>query len=174
MISIVGGDKTGPRCPLGSVHISDPVTLLPKDGGPEMKADVEGMFGDYITAWNAHDVEELASFFTDDCVYENVGRGQTYRGKEELKAWARNACSAFPDFKVELKSLLVAGDRVGFEAVMTGTHTGDMPGLPATGRSFSIRYASIIELHGGKIRRNADHWDSASWMGQLGLMPEAT
>ena len=137
-----------------------------------MAADMERMFDDYYAAWNAHDVEKLASFFTDECVYENVGRDQVYRGKEELKAWISGVCAALPDFKLELKSLFVAGDRVGLEAVMTGTHTGDMPGLPATGKSFSIRYASIIELHEGKIRRSADYWNFASFARQLGLMPE--
>ena len=55
---------------------------------------------------------------------------------------------------------------------MSGTHNGDLPGLPATGNRFSsIRGATIVELAGGKIRRNSDYWDAASLMKQVGLLP---
>ncbi len=37
-----------------------------------MATDVERMFKDYGLAWSSHDVEKIASFFTDDCVYEDV------------------------------------------------------------------------------------------------------
>ncbi len=54
---------------------------------------------------------------------------------------------------------------------MSGTHKGDFPGMPATGKRFSIRGVTIIELQGGKIRRNSDYWDAASMMKQVGLLP---
>ena len=138
-----------------------------------MATDVERMFEDYLAAWNSHDVEKIASFFTDDCVYEDVAVGAVSRGKEELKAFASTTFAAFPDFKVEPTSRFVAGDWAGTEWIMRGTQTGDLLGIPATGKSFSIRGASIRELHEGKIRRNADYWNMASFLQQLGLMPGA-
>ncbi len=54
---------------------------------------------------------------------------------------------------------------------MTGTQTGDMPGLPATDRSFSIRGASVGELAGDKIKRKSDYWSLASLLQQLGILP---
>jgi len=138
-----------------------------------MANDVERMFEDYLAAWSSHDVEKIASFFTDDCVYEDVAVGAVNRGKEELKAFASALFAGVPDLKFELKSVFVAGDRAGDEWIMTGTQTGALPGIPATGKSFSIRGASIIELHEGKITRNADYWDLASLLRQLGLMPGA-
>ena len=63
-----------------------------------MATDVERMFEDYLAAWNSHDVEKIASFFTDDCVYEDVAVGAVSRGKEELKAltskWSRRPVSS--------------------------------------------------------------------------------
>lgn len=138
-----------------------------------MATDVERMFEDYLGAWSSHDVEKIASFFTDDCVYEDVAMGAVNRGKEELKAFLSATFAAFPDFKVEPTSLFVAGDWAGSEWIMSGTQTGDIGGIPATGKSFSIRGASIIELHEGKISRNADYWNLASLLQQVGLMPEA-
>jgi steroid delta-isomerase-like uncharacterized protein len=131
------------------------------------------MFEDYLAAWNSHDVEKIASFYTDDCVYEDVAMGVVNRGKEELKAFVRFSFAAFPDLKFERKPIFSAGDWSAREWVMSGTHTGDIPGLPTTGKSFSIRGASISELHEGKIRQNTDYWNLASFLQQIGVMPAA-
>jgi predicted ester cyclase len=55
---------------------------------------------------------------------------------------------------------------------MSGTHNGDFPGIPATGKHFSsARGTSILELEAGKIHREADYWDAATLMRQVGLLP---
>jgi len=57
------------------------------------------------------------------------------------------------------------------EWTMSGTHKGDFPGLPATGKRFSsIRGATIVELKDGKIIRCSDYWDAAIFMRQVGLL----
>ena len=44
--------------------------------------------------------------------------------------------------------------------------------LPATGERFSsVRGSSILELEAGKIRRESDYWDAATFMKQVGLLP---
>jgi steroid delta-isomerase-like uncharacterized protein len=130
----------------------------------------EQMFREYLAAWNAHDLDKIVSFFTEDCVYENIPRGQTYRGKDELNAWAKGAFDAMPDFKLEVTSLFVSGEWAACEWVMTGTQTGALPDLPATGKSFSVRGATIAQLKDGRILRNADYWDAATFLRQLGIM----
>jgi len=80
--------------------------------------------------------------------------------------------TAFPDFKIETKSFFTSDDHVCIEAVMSGTHMGNFPGLPpATVKSFSVRGAHICELRGGKAMRVTDYYDGASLMRQLGLLP---
>jgi steroid delta-isomerase-like uncharacterized protein len=130
----------------------------------------ERMMREYLETWNTHDLGKMVSFFTDDCVYENLARGQTYRGKDELNAWAKGAFDAIPDFKLDITSLFVSGDWTACEWVMTGTQSGDLPGLPATGKSFSVRGGTIVQLKDRKILRNADYWDLATFLRQLGVM----
>ncbi len=50
-----------------------------------MATDVEKMLEDYYAAWNSHDVEKAASFFTDDLVYEDVPMAAVQRNKKEFK-----------------------------------------------------------------------------------------
>jgi hypothetical protein len=59
----------------------------------------------------------------------------------------------------------------GGEWIMRGTHKGDLPGMPATGRRVEVRGASIFEFAGNRIRRCSDYWDMATFLKQLGLMP---
>ncbi len=138
-----------------------------------MATDMERMFKDYYAAWNSHDVDKIVSFFTDDGVHEDVAAGAVYRGKNELKAWLGALFVASPDFKLELKSIFSAGDWVAQEWVMTGTQTGALGGIPATGKSFSVRGATITELRKDKIRREGDYWNQATLLQQLGVMPRA-
>ncbi len=129
------------------------------------------MFQEYLEAWNARRKDRVLAFFADDCVYENHARGAVYRGKAELGAWVAATFAAIPDTAFELSSLFSSGRWVGCEWVMSGTHTGDLPDLPATRRRFSINGASIAEVIGGRIVRNADYWDLCDFLRQLGVTP---
>ena len=135
-----------------------------------MTTDIDKMFKDYTAAWNSHDVEKIARFFTEDGVHEDIAVGSVYHGKNELEAGITPLFAACPDFRLELKSLFGTADWVAQEWVMTGTQTGAFSGLgiPATGKSFSIRGASITKLRGDKIVRNTDYWNLISMLQQLG------
>ncbi len=57
---------------------------------------------------------------------------------------------------------------------MTGTHKhSSNPAIPATGKQFSVRGVSIIELRKGKMSRATFYWNLVDLMQQLGLMPKA-
>jgi steroid delta-isomerase-like uncharacterized protein len=115
--------------------------------------------------------EQLVSLFTDDCVYEDVTMGVVNHGKTEVANFYTLVFAAFPDFKMELTAHFVAGNRAGAEWLMTGTHQGDLPGLTATNKHFSLRGASVFELHDTKFSRCSDYWDMATFLKQIGVMP---
>ena len=132
--------------------------------------DVEKVFHEYICAWNSHNTEKIAEFFAEDGIHEDVAVGSIFHGKTELKGGLAPLFAACPDFKLEMKTLFVAGDWVAQEWVMSGTQTGEFSGLgiAATGKRFSVRGASITKLRDGKIARNTDYWDMESMRRQLG------
>ena len=133
----------------------------------------EWILDDWAIAWSSRDPDKVLSLFTDDCVYEDVTFGAINRGKKELRAFAEGVFAGVPDFKVEVTARFVAGTRGGIEWLMSGTHKDDFPGMPATGKRFSTRGVTIVELQAGKIRRNADYWDAAGVMRQVGLLPSS-
>jgi steroid delta-isomerase-like uncharacterized protein len=135
------------------------------------EANVDRVLEDWERHLNAHDAARFVTLFTDDVVYEDVTFGAVNHGKAETQAFIESFFPAFPDLAFEVTSRFAAGDRAGLEWVMTGTHRGDLPGLPASGKRCNVRGATIVELAGGKIRRNSDYWDLATMLKQLGFMP---
>ena len=124
--------------------------------------------------WSAHDLERLLPLFTDDVVYEDVTMGAVNRGIAELRAFGEGFFSGFPDVTFELQSSFANGTTGGAEWVMRGTHAGNLPGMPATGKRVEVRGASIFDFMGDRIRRCSDYWDMATLLKQLGLMPPAS
>jgi steroid delta-isomerase-like uncharacterized protein len=116
-------------------------------------------------------VEAVVRLFTDDCVYEDVPTGAVNAGKDKLREFAQFFFTVSPDFKIELSSEFGTDAWAGGEWTMSGTQQGDMPGMPATKKPFSIRGATILETDAGRIRRCTDYWDMAEFLRQLGFMP---
>jgi len=82
---------------------------------------------------------------------------------------------AFPDQRFDIEDMLADGDRVAVRWRYRGTHKGDIPGFPATGRAFDVFGMTIYELEDGKARGHWQALDRIDLMQQLGapMMPSA-
>ena len=138
-----------------------------------MAVDTEKLMNDMLAAWNSHDVAKSLFFYTDDCVYEDLGVGIVKRGKREIGDFFQEFFSGFPDVAFEPKGLVFSPVRSSLEWVMTGTHSCDLPRLPATGKTISVRGVSVVEFKGEKISRHSDYYDGATLWRQLGVQPRA-
>ena len=125
-----------------------------------------------IEAENSHDLERMLSLMTDDVIIEDVPFGMVMKGKDGVKQGFTGFFTAAPDFKVEPQSWVTNDRSFAIEVIYSGTHKGDLPGLPATGNTFSVRGCSIGEFENGKIKGRRDYWDSASLTKQLVGQPE--
>jgi steroid delta-isomerase-like uncharacterized protein len=130
-----------------------------------MTSNNDNLLKQLIEAENSHDIEKLLTLLTDDIVFEDVTL--VTEGKDAFKQGYTAFITAVPDFKIEPKSWVTNDKSFALEMVFTGTQKGDLPGLPATGKSFSIRGCSFGEFENGKIKGRRDYWDSASLAKQL-------
>jgi steroid delta-isomerase-like uncharacterized protein len=137
-----------------------------------METDGKKLIADLLSAMNSHDTNMAVSLWTDDCIYENWANEIVKHGKKELTTMISAQFADFPDMKFELKSSFAAGDWAGLEYITSGTFANSHePATPATGKTFSVHTASIIQIRKGKISRLADYFDSATMLRQVGLMP---
>ncbi len=52
-----------------------------------------------------------------------------------------------------------------------GTHTGDLMGIPATGKRVSTTGIAIFRVEGGRIVENRTEFDALGLLQQLGAVP---
>lgn len=119
----------------------------------KIRSIVEGV----AAAWSLHDVEKIASFFTEDCIFEDVCSGNSYRGQEAFKKRVNLILESIPDLQLKIVSLFSERDWVGCEWIETGSEDS---------KRFSVRGASIVELEKDKIKRESIycHFEGATWI----------
>lgn len=128
----------------------------------------------YIEAWNRHDGEAVASFFTDDAVYVDHTLGARAEGRDAIKRFVEQAAEeASSDYKITVLDSFEGGDRYAAVSTFAGTHDRSSPNPPlqATGKPFSVQMVSIGRLEGDKIKENTDYWNMAEMLTQIGVMP---
>ena len=120
----------------------------------------------FAEAWNSHDVERVAALVTPDVRYTVVG-GTVLEGAEAVAGYAESTFAGSSDVFFRTRAIHVDGQHAVWEWVMEGTHDGDWTDLPATGRSYAIHGASVVEIEDGLVRRGCDYWDRAALLDQL-------
>jgi steroid delta-isomerase-like uncharacterized protein len=91
--------------------------------------------------------------------------------REGGKMYLGGFLRAFPDSKVTVDDMIAEGDRVATKKTLTGTHTGEFMGIPASGNRVTLQFVDILRLRDGRI---IEHWlsmDQLSFMQQLGVIP---
>lgn len=94
-------------------------------------------------------------------------------GLAAVAEWVAMLNAAFPDRQVTIDDVVAEGDRVVVRNTLSGTHQGEMQGIPATGKTVNQPSITVFRLSNGKI---AEGWfviDNLSMMQQLGVIPAA-
>jgi steroid delta-isomerase-like uncharacterized protein len=113
------------------------------------------------------DAEELVAAFAEEGKYCS---SHTYPGigGEALAEFVKEARTAFPDFHLELLNCgEIEPELVAIHWLLQGTNTGQRMEGPPTGRSVSIKGASIIRLEGDKIISDQCYFDRVAFEEQL-------
>jgi len=120
-------------------------------------------------AWNAHDPDAVAAVFAEDAVVREVGTGQEARGRDAIRARAVALLTAFPDLTLERVELLIDGDRHADRWVLSGTHRGELLGLPASGKRVRVEGATFTRMGAdGLVAADVHFSDLLGLMQQLG------
>jgi len=97
------------------------------------------------------------------------------RGRDGLKALLNAYRSGFPDFNVMIDDLVASGNKVATSIRLNGTHSGDLFGIPATGKPLSVHGMVLSHLEDGKIIEEWEILDMFGVFHQLGVtsLPES-
>lgn len=123
-------------------------------------------------AVNAHNVDQIVSYFTDDAVLDYLVNGDLpYQGRAKVAAFFGAVFQGWPDYHVTQERELASGNIVVTECTITGTHQGVWKGIPATGKSVSGYPLGVFEFEGNKVKRLTIYEDIRARLSQMGLLP---
>src|SRR5262245_53628219 len=120
--------------------------------------------------FNQHDAVMLAGLHAVDGVVESPFAGGVAVGREAIEQVYRAFFTAFGTVRLEQELLLIDGDKTALLAHVHGTHSGEVMGVPATDRPFSISLVSLCELRDGFIAREQRVYDFTGMLLQVGAL----
>ncbi len=121
----------------------------------------------WIAAWNSHNPDKMLPVFTDDVFYEDVAYGEISHNHAELRKFAAGEFDSVPDLELKLVRASIQNGHGTIEWTFSGTDRG----IYKTGKKFTVRGVSVIDVRSGKIARSLDFYDSGTIMRQLGVLP---
>jgi steroid delta-isomerase-like uncharacterized protein len=92
-------------------------------------------------------------------------------GREGVKALAQGYVNAFPDIDFTIEEQIAEGDTVVTVWSASGTHQGELMGIPPTGKRTQTSGITIDRIKDGKIVETLTHWDNLGLLQQLGVVP---
>ena len=134
---------------------------------------VEENINMYTDVWdevlNKGNLEAIDANFADDYVLTTTAGAIT--GIEAAKAHYGTYLTAVSDIEFIVDDIYGQGNTVIKQWTFKGTHTGDLFGIPATGKSISLQGVSIAKIVDGKIASDTDFADDLGLMTTLGVIP---
>ena len=119
--------------------------------------------------WSEGQLDRIAEFYSEDfsADYPMTNWGTGLAG---IKALASGIRTAFPDYSEEIEELIDAGTKIVVRLAISGTQTGDLPNLPATGRRVAFRDMTVCELRDERIIKQSGLTDYLTLYSQLGIV----
>ena len=105
-------------------------------------------------------IDDVIGYVADDFVGHQPGAPEI-RGKAGFKEFVGTYLEAFPD-----------GDKVTTRWTAVGTNTGELMGMPATGKEVTITGITYSEISDGQVHESWASWDTLSMLQQLGAVAE--
>ena len=120
---------------------------------------------------NQHNIDAFEKFFAPSFINYDIiaGLPDTREGSKQLH---RMLFAAFPDLKMTIHDQAAEGDKVWTRKTGSGTHQGELFGIPATGKQVAWNIIDIMTVRNGQV---TEHWVVADVLGlmqQLRAVPQ--
>ena len=122
----------------------------------------------FVEMTNTRDPDLVDRFVAEDYINHNDFVAD---GREANRQFWAAFFTGLPDVRVTMDDLVISGDRVVGRFTYRGTHTGDLLGIPASGKPVEMRSIDIWRVHDGMF---VEHWDELNLMQffqQIGVLP---
>jgi len=105
----------------------------------------------YDEVWNRADPSVIPQLFHQDCAFRG-SLGAERRGHDGLADYVREVTGALGDYRCDIETLVVEGERAFARMRFSGRHTGPFMGFAPTGAGIAWEGAALFDTEGGRIR----------------------
>jgi len=146
------------------------VVFLVRAGGRRRAAEEMKAKGEQFCrgAWITGDTDLLDELYAPDCVWHNPPNPDI-EGLEGYKGLLLGMRKGFPDLQVTIHERIVEGDRQVIRSAWRGTHTGDLFGMPPTGKELMGTGCEVEHWVDGKVVEVWKYDDNLGFFQQLGF-----
>jgi len=120
--------------------------------------------------WNKGDFSLLGELVSDKFVGNHPIMGET-RGMDSVKQQVQTFRTAFPDLRMTIDDIGMAGERVFMRWTGRGTHKGMFMGISPTNNRGEVHGMSIDTIQNGKIIEHHESYDTLTMFQLMGVVP---
>ncbi|HZQ08553.1 MAG TPA: ester cyclase [Anaerolineae bacterium] len=120
---------------------------------------------------NKHNLAVADQLIAPDYVLHDPGNPNFSGGREGYKQFQTTFTQAFPDHQLTFDAQFAAGELVVTRWTSTGTQTGALLGVPATGKHVKVSGITISRIANGMVAEDWQEWDQLGLLRQLGVIP---
>ena len=127
---------------------------------------------EWTAGWQSLDPDRVAEIYAEDGMHEVVATGETFSGRDAIRANLGALMTAVPDAAVTVNRAFATSDAGAIDWTFTGHYSNQLPGFPPpAGQALSIRATTLFELEDGVVVRTTEFYDLYALFVQLGLLP---
>jgi ketosteroid isomerase-like protein len=115
-----------------------------------MTANASVVVAAFIAAINRHDVPAIAALMTEDHVFVD-SRGSVVSGRREMTAGWTDYFRLFPDYTVDVETLLAEGEVVAVFGSASGTYNGQRGLVPENRIEMPAAWRAVVQA--GQVKR---------------------
>jgi len=115
--------------------------------------------------------DELIS---SDYVGHDPALPEPIRGPQGAKDNFKQYSDAFEGAQITVVDQIAEGDAVATRWQGRGRHTGELMGVPPTGKEVVVEGLNLTRLRDGKIVEEWSNWDTLGMLQQVGAIPSGT
>jgi steroid delta-isomerase-like uncharacterized protein len=147
---------------VAEIHEQTAPRLTPEITAVTRREEHRSLYMSYLEACNEHDFDRMSTFYAPTIAINDVPTDA-----DKVTAQFAPVVAAFPDWRWEVKHLVVDDDHVWLHFKVTGTHRGTFQGIEATGRQVTISQFTLYRVEGSKFTAVWDLADMAEVVRQI-------
>lgn len=126
----------------------------------------------FMEAWGQGNTALVEEVVAPDAVFHDMVRQGLPPGRAGVLESMRTFQQGFSDMTYHIYDMIAEGDLVSFRFTSEGTHTGDLQGVPPTGRRETVHGMVLVRMRDGQIVEGWMEMDLMGLLQRLRVLPK--